>query len=110
MPDIPNIGLAPHVELVGDPGTLLGGTSIPLHVERFGNSSHITPSNPMVEIPSHTQPRPSTSVPLRGPQAIHVNIGGASYIPSHIPSSSTPIPSDAFLTMPPPPNSSGPSG
>ena len=67
MPDILNPGPAPHVELVGDPGTTPGGTSIPFHAERFGNSSHIAPSTSAVEIPSQTQPRPSTSVPLRGP-------------------------------------------
>ena len=66
MPDILDTGPTPHAESVGDPGTMHGGTSIPFHVERFGNSSHIAPSTPVVEIPSHTQPRPNTSVPLRG--------------------------------------------
>ena len=66
-------------------------------------------STPAVAIPSHTQPRPSTSVPLREHQLRHVNIGGTSYIPSHIPSSSQPIPSNSFL-MHPLPNSSGPLG
>ena len=54
MPDIPDPGLAPHVELVGDPSTTSGGNSTPFHVNRFGNSSHIAPSTPAVEIPSHT--------------------------------------------------------
>ena len=76
--------------------------------KRFGSSSHITPSILAVEIPSHTHPIPSTSVPIWGPEPRHVNIGGTSYIPSHIPSSSEPIPSNYFLTTHPPPNSSGP--
>ena len=38
------------------------------------------------------------------------HIGGKSNIPSHIPSSSTPVPSNVFLTTHPLPNSSGPSG
>ena len=109
MPNITNPGPTPHVEPVGDPGTVPGGTSTPFHAERFGNSSHIAPSTPAVAVPSHTQPKPSTSVPLRGPQQRHVNIGGTSYIPSHIPSSSQPVPSNGFLTHPLP-NSSGPSG
>ena len=100
MPDIPKTDPTPNVELVGDPGTGRWGTSIPFHVERFGNSSHIAPSTLAVKIPSHTHPRPSTSVPLRGPQPRHVNIGGTSYIPSHIPSSSQLVPSNSFLTHP----------
>ena len=68
------------------------------------------PSIHVVEVSSHTHPRPSTSVPIRGPKPRHVNIGGTSYIPSHIPSSSTLIPSNSFLTTHPPPNSSGPLG
>ena len=86
------------------------GTYIPFQVERFGSSSHITPSIPMVEVSSHTHPRPSTSVPIRGPEPRHVNIGGTSYIPSHIPSSSALIPSNDFFMKHPPPNSNGPSG
>ena len=54
MPDIPNPSPVLHVEPVGDPGTMPGGTSIPFHAERFGNSSHIASSTPAVEIPSHT--------------------------------------------------------
>ena len=48
--------------------------------------------------------------PVWGPDPRHVNIGGTSYIPSHIPSSSTPIPSNSFLMTHPLPTSSGPSG
>ena len=32
MPNIPNLGLVPHVEPVGDLGTVPWGTSIPFHV------------------------------------------------------------------------------
>ena len=39
-----------------------------------------------------------------------MNIGNTTYIPSHVPSSSNPIPSNAFLTAHPPHNSHGPSG
>ena len=54
MPDILDLGLVPHVEPVGDPSATHGGTSIPFHMERFGDSSYIAPSTPAVEIPSHT--------------------------------------------------------
>ena len=53
-------------------------------------------------------PRPRTVVPVWGTDPRHVNIGGTSYIPSHIPSSSTLVPSNAFLTTHLPPNSHGP--
>ena len=90
MPDLTEIGPAPHVGSGVDPSVMPGGTSIPFHVERFGSTSHITPSIPAVEVPSHTHPRPSTSVPIWGPEPRQVNIGGMSYIPSHVPSSLTP--------------------
>ena len=86
MPDIPEPDLTYHAESKVDPGTMPRGTSIPFHAERFGGTSHITPSIPVVEVPSHTHPRPTTSVPIRGLEPKHVNIGGTSYIPSHIPS------------------------
>ena len=62
MPDIPQNGLTPHDESGVDPGAVPGGTSIPFHAERFGSSSHITPSIPTVEVPSHTQLKPGTNV------------------------------------------------
>ena len=91
MPDILETDLTPHDGSGIDPGTAPRGTSIPFHTDRIGSSSHITPSIPTVEVPSHTQPRPIISVPIRGPEPRHVNIGGTSYIPSHIPLSSAPI-------------------
>ena len=54
-------------------------------------------------------PSPSTVVPFRGTDPRHVNIRGTSYIPSHIPSSSTSVPSNAFLMTHTPPKSHGPS-
>ena len=39
-----------------------------------------------------------------------MNIGDTTYIPSHVPSSSNPTPSNAFLKTLPPPHSCGPSG
>ena len=98
MPDIPETDVGPHDGSSVDPGAALGGTSIPFQAERFGISSHITPSTLAVEVSSHTHPRPRTSVPIQGPEPRHVNIGGTSYTMSHIPSSSTPIPSNEFLT------------
>ena len=44
------------------------------------------------------------------PELIHVNIGNTTYILSHLPSSSTHVSSNSFLTTHPPPNSHGPSG
>ena len=65
MPDLPEIGLKPNVESGVDPGVALGGTSLPFHVERFGSTSHITPSIPVVDASSHMHPRPSTAIPIR---------------------------------------------
>ena len=39
-----------------------------------------------------------------------MNIGNTTYIPSHVPSSSNPVPLNAFLTTHPLPNSCRPSG
>ena len=110
MPDVLETDLAPLDGSGIDPSVVPRGMSIPFHVESFGISSYNTPSIPLVEVPSHTHPRPSTSVPIQGLEPRNVNIGGTSYIPSHIPLSSTPIPSNYFLTTHPPPNSTGPSG
>ena len=109
MRDLLMIGLESHVASGVDPGVAPGHTSIPFQADRFGSTSHITPSIPVVEVSSHTHPMPSTSVPIWGLEPRHVNIGGTSYVPSNIPSSSTPIPSNDFLTTHPLPNFSGPS-
>ena len=54
MLDIPDPSLVPHVEPVGNPSATPGEISIPFHVERFDDSSHIAPSTLVVVIPSHT--------------------------------------------------------
>ena len=61
MSDIPTPDPAHHVELKVEPSTTPGGTPIPFHVERFGSTSHIAPSIPMVEATSHAHLRPSVS-------------------------------------------------
>ena len=64
----------------------------------------------MVEATSHVCPRPSVSSHMQIPELRQVTIGNTTYIPSHVPSSSNPTPSNAFLTTLPPPHSHGPSG
>ena len=64
----------------------------------------------MVEAYSHAPPRPSVSNPLQILGMRQVNIGNTNYIPLDVPSSSNPIPSNAFLMTNPRPNSYGPSG
>ena len=49
MSDIPAPDLAHHVESEVVLSTMPGGTPIPFHVERFGGTSHIAPSIPVVE-------------------------------------------------------------
>ena len=61
MSDIPAPDPAHHVESKFDPSTTTWGTPIPFHVERFGSTSHIAPSIPVVEETSHVHPRPSAS-------------------------------------------------
>ena len=64
----------------------------------------------MVEATSHVYPRPNVSSHMWIPKPRQVTIGNTIYIPSHVPSSSNPTPSNAFLTTLPPPHSRGPSG
>ena len=110
MPDIPTPDPTYHAELELEPSTMPRGTPIPFHVKIFGDTSHIAPSIPMVEESSHAPPRPSVSNPIQIPGPRRVSIGNTTYIPSHVPSSSNPVPSNAFLMTHPPPSSCGPSG
>ena len=110
MSDILAPNLAHHVKSEVEPSTMPGGTPIPFHAERFGSTSHITPSIPVVEATSHVHPRPSVSNPMQIPKLRRVNIGNTTYIPSHVPSFSNRTPLNAVLMTLPPPNSRGPSG
>ena len=107
---LPAHDLAHHAESEIELSTMPGGTPISFHVERFGSTSHITLSIPMVEASSHVRPRPSVSNPMWIPEPRRVNIGNTTYIPSHVPLSLNPTPSNAFLTTLPPPHSHVPSG
>ena len=49
IPDIPTNDSAHHDEPEVEPSTIFGGTPIPFHAERFGSTSHIAPSIPVVE-------------------------------------------------------------
>ena len=110
MSDIHAPDLVHHVDAEVEPITTPGGTPTPFHAEIFGSTSHIAPSIPVVEATSHVRPRPSVSSHMRIPEPRQVTIGNTTYIPSHVPSSSNPFPSNAFLTTHPPPNPRGPSG
>ena len=109
MSDIPTPNLTHHAELEFGPNTMPRGTPLPFHAEIFGGTIHIAPSIPMVEETSHVHPRPSVSNPMWIQEPRQVNIGNTTYIPSHVPSSSNCVPSNAFLMSHPPPNSCGPS-
>ena len=49
MSSFPTHDLAFHVKSEFEPNTMHGGTLIPYHAERFGSTSHIAPSIPVVE-------------------------------------------------------------
>ena len=80
MSDILAPNPAHHVESEVEPSTTPGGTAIPFHVKRFGSTSHITPSIPVVEATSHVRPRPSVSTHMRIPKLRRVTIGNTTYI------------------------------
>ena len=63
----PTHDLTFHVESDFEPNTIPGGTLIPYHAERFGNTSHIEPSIPVVEATSYLPPRSRVSDPIRIP-------------------------------------------
>ena len=85
---------------------MLGGIPIHFHVQRFGNTSNIAPSIPVVEVRSYVIPRPSASSPIQIREPRRVTVQNTTYIVSHVPSSSIPSSSNAI----PPPHSRGPSG
>ena len=98
--------LAFHVKSKFEPNTMPRCTLIPYHAERFGSTSHIAPSIPMVEVTSHIPPRSRVSDPIRILDPRRVTIGNNTYIITQVPSSSVP----SFLNVHPPPHSYGPSG
>ena len=67
MSGISTHDLVLHAESEFEPNTMPRGIPSHFHVEIFGNSSHITPSIPTVEVTSHIRPRPSASDPIRIP-------------------------------------------
>ena len=67
MSGFPTHDLAFHVESNFEPNTMLGGTLVPYHAERFGSTSHIAPSILVVEVTSHIPPRSRFSDPIRIP-------------------------------------------
>ena len=69
-----------HVESDFEPSTMPGGTLIPYHAERFGSTSHIAPSVPVVEATSYIPPRSRVSDPIRIPNPRRVTIEGSTYI------------------------------
>ena len=54
-----------HVESEFEPNTMPGGTLIRYHEKRFGSTSYIAPSIPVVEATSHIPPRSRVSDPIR---------------------------------------------
>ena len=92
-----------------DPSVGPGGTSAPFLADIFG-SAHISPYAPFVGGFSHPSSRRNTGIHFHGGVPRHVNIGGTSYIPSHVPSFTVPISSNSFFMAHPPHKPDGPSG
>ena len=105
MSSFPTHYLEFHVESEFEPNTMPRGTLIPYHAERFGITSHIAPSIPVVEVTSHIPPRSMVSDPIRILDLRRVTIGNSTYLITHIPSSSIP----SYSNVHPPPYSCGPS-
>ena len=78
---------------------------MPYLAERFGSTSHIAPSIPVVEAPSYIPPRSRVSDPIGIPGSRRVTIGTSTFLLTEIPSSSLPSSSNVN----PPPYSRGPS-
>ena len=94
-----------HVESDFEPSTMPGGNLMPYLAERFGSTSHIAPSIPVVEAPSYIPPRSRVSDPIGIPGSRRVTIGTSTFLLTEIPSSSLPSSSNVN----PPPYSRGPS-
>ena len=94
-----------HVESEFEPSTMPRGNPIPYLAERFGSTSHIAPSIPVVEAPSHPPPRSRVSDLIRIPSLRWVTIGGSTYLITQIPLSLVPSSSNVH----PPPYPRGPS-
>ena len=80
MSGFPIHDLTFHVKFEFKPNTMPGGTLIPYHAKRFGSTSHIAPSIPVVEVTSHIPPRSRVSNPIRILDPRQVTIGGNTYI------------------------------
>ena len=109
IPDINTSIVSPTPGPSVDPGVGLGGTTTPYLAHRFG-SGHIPPSTPFVGVFSLPSSGLNISVHSHGSGSGYVSVGSTTYIPSYVPSSTAPIPSNAFLMMNPPCVSHGPSG
>ena len=105
MSGFPTHDLAFHVKYEFEPNTMPRGTLIPYHAERFGSTSHIAPSIPVVEATSYIPPRSRVSDSIRITYPRRVTIRGSTYIITQVPSSSASSSSNVH----PPPYSHGPS-
>ena len=103
MPDITTSILSLATGPSANPGVGPVGTIAPYLVHRFG-SGHIPTSTPFVGGFS----LPSSCLNNRDDSG-YMNVGATTYIPSYVPSSTTLIPSSAFLMSNPPYILHGPS-
>ena len=105
MTSFPMHDLTFHVESDFEPSTMPRGNPMPYLVERFGSTSHIAPSIPVVETTPYIPPRSKVSDPIGIPGPRRVTIGTTTYLLTEIPSSSLLSSSNVN----PPPYSRGPS-